>query len=181
MEDYIRYALSGVSAVCVPIRWSTFRGVHAWSIYCILYHRSYNHDNMNETADSRSVDYVPDGSLTSYDWITLSLDYQLWITSLQSAWWIYTLNHGLSTLINCGLPHCGLLSPEGFTLCHELSTVDYLTVVFFPWRIHSLPWITNCGLPRCGLCPDGFCLHHELSTVDYLTIVAIPWWIYRVP
>ena len=63
------------------------------------------------------------------------------------------MDYSLQWIINCGLPHYGLLSPDGFSLCHESSTDDYLTTVFFPLMD---------------------CLRHELSTVDYLTMVCFP-------
>ena len=97
-----------------------------------------------------------------------------------------------------------LLSPDGFSLCDESSTVDYLAAVCFPLMDslsamnHQL-WITSLLFS-----PDGFSLFDESSTVDYLTAVCFPldrfslchnnyqlwitllqaafhWWIYCVP
>ena len=92
------------------------------------------------------------------------MDYQLWITSLESAFprWIYTLSHGLGTLINCGLPRCGLHSSDGFSLCHNNYQL-WITSLWcaFPWWIYHVQWIIGChlwcGVPAVVVCSRIIC------------------------
>ncbi len=167
MED-IWYALSGGSAVCVPIRWSPFSGMlHGIStVFCTTHHTIMTIWIRQQTVDLRSM------YLTAV-WLC--------VPGLLCPW-----------DINCGLPHC-LLSHD----YHHWTTVDYLTVVCFflmdslsamnyqlwitslrsafSWWILSLPWIINCGLPRHGLLSrDGFTLCHNYYQLCYGKIKIPP-------
>ncbi len=147
-------------------------------IYYLLSY-SYNHDNMNKTANSRSAEHVPDCSLVVCAWFTLPTGYQLWITSPAHCLHSYDYQHWTTVdyltvvcfflmdslsamnyqlIINCGLPRCGLLSPDRFTLKWIINCGLPRCGLLSPDGF-TLKWIINCGLPRCGLpSPDGFTL-----------------------
>ncbi len=157
---YHRMLHGGLHAVCCvglccvrgPITGSTiFKMLHG-VIYCILFT-----DLLSAVSFCRSsVDYVPDCRhwQALCVWFTLPMEYRLWITSLRillshdefipSAmdyqhwstvdltllrtafpWWILSL----PWIINCGLPQSAFL---WWILCHESSTVEYLTAAY-PW------------------------------------------------
>ncbi len=144
----------------------------SWNIYCILYHTSYNHDNMDKTADSRSAEHVPDCSLavclvylahgiSTVDYLTVCFPMiiinteLLWITSVWSAFscWILALSLWIISLRSCIL----LMD----SLCHDLSTVNYLAAVCF-------------------------LLMNSLSAMNYqlwITLLrsAFSWWIHSLP
>ncbi len=166
---YIQYALSGGSAVCMPIRWSTFSGMlHGIpTLSCTTHQTIMTIWIRQQTVDLRSM------YLTA---VWLCVPGLLCPRDINCGFNLTVCFPWLSTLNYCGLPHCGLLFPDGFSLCHELST-DYQLWITLLWScillMDSLCHELSTGLPRCGLLsPDEFSLCHELSTVDYLAAVC---------
>ncbi len=169
MED-IWYALSGGSAVCVPIRWSPFSGMlHGIStVFCTTHHTIMTIWIRQQTVDLRSM------YLTA---VCLCVPCLLcprdmpWIINcgLLRCGLLSPDGFTLPWIINCGLPRCRLLSPDEFSLCHALSTVDYLAMVYFlVMDSLSAIIIINCILPYYGvLSNDGFTVSHGLSAIIY--------------
>ncbi len=149
-----------MNALCITIEDQPSIGIASWRIYmlchrstvCCLIHTIITSDYMIEASDSRSsVDYIPWRSMP-FAWRTLCQ----WIMNTDQLYMYYLTTVGLPTAMSYQLwiytSPLWLLSPDGFTVSHGLSTVicaveiDRSTVVCL-WIICCLLHCNQGELP----------------------------------